>query len=166
MKNKKSIYFLLPLVLLIWGAVMYEFFSFSKEEESIDTTQTEITVKPLNFKKREIVTIDVNYRDPFLGKMYAQNDKVNSNKGVKKKVMTSIKKSPKPIETIVWPTILFKGIVSDTKEKVKVFMLIIDGRTYLMRAKNKENGVLLVEGDRESVEVEYKGESKLILIEE
>lgn len=162
MKNKKSIYILLPIVLLIWGAVMYQFFTFSNNPVNELEPQTEIALKPLDFKEQDSVPFNVNYRDPFLGKTFnkpgTKSTKSNSNK-VQKKIA-------QPIEAIVWPTIIYKGIVSDTKEKNKVFMLIIDGKTFLMRAKNNENGVFLVEGDRESIEIVYKRETKLILLEE
>jgi hypothetical protein len=163
MKNKKSIYLLLPLVLVIWGAVMYQFFSFSNEDNSNVVPQENMVLKPIVFKKQEPVKIDVNYRDPFLGKTTLKSSRSNS---VRRGMLKPIKTIPKPVQTIVWPTILYKGIVSDTKGKNKVFMLIIDGQTFLMRTKNKENGVLLISGDRESIEVECKQETKIILIDE
>lgn len=144
---------------------MYQFFTFSDNEVSELVPQAEIALKPLNFKEQDSVPFNVNYRDPFLGKTFISNE----NKSVTISTKSNSKKSQKkvePIETIIWPTILYKGIVSDTKEKNKVFMLIIDGKTFLMRAKNNENGVVLVEGDRESIEVVYKRETKLILLEE
>lgn len=164
MKNKKNIYFLLPLVIVIWGAVLYQFFNFSDTEKKFSQNPELDLIKPLNFKKREIVKIDVNYRDPFLGKMYTPNTTSNKSQ-LPKKIVRKNKPITKSIEPVIWPTISYKGIVSDTKDKNKVFMLIIDGRTFLMRSNNKENGILLVRGDRESIEVEYKNESKLILIE-
>lgn len=166
MKNKKNIYILLPIVLLIWGAVMYQFFTFSNNQVSEFEPQTEISLNPLNFKEQDSVPFDVNYRDPFLGKAFVSNENKSVIRTTKSNSNSKLKKLAKPIETIIWPTIIYKGIVSDTKEKNKVFMLIIDGKTFLMRAKNNENGVFLVEGDRESIELEYKRETKLILLEE
>jgi hypothetical protein len=165
MKNKKNIYILLPLVLLIWGAVMYQFFSFSNSSLEEIKHNEEPVFKPLVIKKREPVILEVQKRDPFLGKFEvssASNRTVTSVKrAVKNNSVVAKKKDP-----IIWPIIIYKGIVSDTKDKNKVFMLVIDGRTFLMRTKNKENEVLLIEGDRETIEVVYKNESKFILIEE
>lgn len=166
MKNKKNIYILLPIVLFIWGAVMYQFFTFSNNRVSELETRTEISLKQFNFKEQDSVGFDANYRDPFLGKSFVLNENKPANKIFKNNSNNKAKKLAKPIEAIVWPTILYKGIVSDTKEKNKIFMLIIDDKTFLMRARSNENGVFLVEGDRESVEVEYKKESKIILLEE
>jgi hypothetical protein len=83
-----------------------------------------------------------------------------------KKKATNLKKAPKIVESIVWPAIVYKGIVSDTKERNKVFMLIINGQTFLMRKGETENEIFLKEGDRESVYVKYKGNLNLILLQE
>ena len=69
MKNKKSTYILLPIVLLIWGMLIYQFFSYSVTDEAPENTPTEFNVKPFKLKERSLFTVNVAYRDPFLGKM-------------------------------------------------------------------------------------------------
>lgn len=163
MKHKKSIYFLLPLVIFIWGSVMYEFFSFSNDQEIEQKNGSQDDDFSLEFKKREITRINVMYRDPFLGKVYRES---NARIVSSKKAVVPKGKQPKIEETIVWPALQYKGIVSDTKEKNKVFMLIINGKTFLMKAGETENEVYLKSGDRTSVLVNYKGKPDLIFLEE
>lgn len=159
MKNKKNIYILLPVVLLIWGSLIYRFFSFSSPQE-IEVPVQEFKVKPLVFKQRDTTPINVNYRDPFLGISYApQSQSVNKTKAKAKKVV-------KEKEPVLWPTIVYKGIVSDTKDKIKVFMLIINGKTCLMKKGNTEEEVFLKQGDRNAVYVKYKGNLNIILLQE
>lgn len=157
MKNKKSIYFLLPVVVFIWGAVLYQFFSYTTDEELMEVSSGSFNLKPLNIKERDTFSIDVSYRDPFLGKTYmtATGDKGNKNTG---------KRQIKTEEPIVWPSIVYKGIVSDSNEKTRVFMLIINGQTFLMKKGDIENDVFLKEGNRESVYVKYKGNLNIILL--
>ncbi|WP_394775884.1 hypothetical protein [Flavobacterium sp.] len=159
MKNKKNIYILLPIVLFVWGAVLFQLFSFTNSDEIIVNNNSELTIKPLKFNQRQSFTIDVNYRDPFLGKMYAVQavPKINSS---------TIRKPLKPKETLVWPTILYKGLISDTKDKTKIFMIIIDNKNYYMKIGNTENEVLLKSGDKESVYVKYKGNLNLIMLQD
>lgn len=160
MKNKKSIYILLPIVLLIWGMLIYQFFSYSVPDEALENTSTEFNVKPFKLKERASFTVNVAYRDPFLGKMYVapvSNQNKNSNK---------TKKSPKPVETIVWPTVLYKGMISDAKEKTKVFIMTIAGHDFFMKKGDTANEVFLRDGDKESVYVKYKGNLDLIMLAE
>ena len=43
-------------------------------------------------------------------------------------------------------------------------MVIIDNQTYLMKQGDKENGVELINGNRESITVKHKGKKKKILL--
>lgn len=158
MKNKKNIYILLPIVLLIWGAVLYQFFTFtSGEQEQVQST--EVAIKPFKIKDKDTFKISINNRDPFLGGISSSE---NSTK-VKKTITTN--KTPKIKEEMQWPEVSYKGIVSDNKEKVKVYMLIINGKTYLMKKGEQQEEVKLKDGDRETIYALYKGDLKVIFIQ-
>lgn len=161
MKNKKNIYILLPLVLFVWGAVLYQVFSFTKSDEVTSVDNPEFNIKPLKINQRQSFDININYRDPFLGKMYAENTAPKAKGNPSK-----IKKEVKPKETLVWPTILYKGMISDSKEKTKIFMLLIDNKNYYMKIGETENEILLKSGDKESVYVKYKGNLNLIMLQD
>lgn len=159
MKNKKNIYILLSVVLFVWGAVLYQVFSFTNTDEIVSSANPEFIIKPLKIKKRQTFAINVNYRDPFLGKMYAPQtaSKVKSS---------TVKKAVKIQEPLVWPLILYKGMISDTKDKNKIFMLVIDGHNTYMRIGDTENEIFLKNGDKESVYVKYKGNLNLIMLQD
>jgi hypothetical protein len=158
MKNKKNIYILLPVVLLIWGIVIFQFFSFCTPEEVVTSTSAEFAVKPFKLKERTPFVINVNYRDPFLGKTYSTQVEVISKKNVVKKV-------PRSEETIVWPTIQYKGMISDPKGKNKKFLLVISDKNYFMKSGDIQNEIFLKDGDKESIYVAYKGNLNLILLD-
>lgn len=159
MKNKKNIYILLSVVLFVWGAVLYQVFSFTNTDEIVSSANPEFIIKPLKIKKRQYFAINVNYRDPFLGKMYTPQtaSKVRSS---------TVKKAVKIQEPIVWPVILYKGMISDIKDKNKIFMLVIDGHNTYMRIGDTENEIFLKNGDKESVYVKYKGNLNLIMLQD
>jgi len=159
MKNKKSIYILLPVVLIIWGLILYRFLSFSGATTIEEATSYNYAVKPLAVKPRDSFVINVNYRDPFLGKMYVPAGSKSRNSGRGRKKLTAA-------EPLQWPTIVYKGIVSDTKNKKKVFMVIINGTTFLMSEKDKEQEINLKNGNRDFIEVTYKGNKSKINIQQ
>ena len=43
-------------------------------------------------------------------------------------------------------------------------MVIIDNQTYLMKQGDKENEVELINGNRETITIKYKGKKKNILL--
>jgi hypothetical protein len=161
MKNKKNIYILLPVVLFVWGAVLYQIFSFTTTDLDVTANNPEFTIKPLKIKERQSFTINVNYRDPFLGKMYAPQtvSKVKSGS-------SSVKKAPKIQEALVWPVVLYKGMISDSKTKNRIFMLVIDGQNHYMKIGETQNEIFLKEGDKESVYLKYKGNLNLIMLQD
>jgi hypothetical protein len=161
MKNKKNIYILLPIVLLVWGAVLYQVFSLVNTDEIISKEKKEYSITPLKIQERKTFTIDINYRDPFLGKMYTPK-KIS---GLKTKPSIT-KKIAKPKESLVWPTILYKGMISDTKDKKKIFILIIDGKNHFMNIGDTADDIFLKSGDKESVYVKYKGNLNLIMLQD
>ena len=149
MKGKTRTYVLLGLVALVWGALIYQFFSFTNPSIQIDEqAETTFSVKPLHIKEKDSFEIEINPRDPFLGKVYNENQ------------ISKVTKKPKikqSKEVIVWAQIEYKGIVSDKSAKVKVFMLIINGKSFLMKKGDIENDITLKDGDRESIDLMYKG---------
>lgn len=161
MKNKKSIFLLLPLVLIVWGGVLYQFFSFSNTDEISENVSTELTIKPFKIKEKKPFLINVNYRDPFLGKINTTERVIKPNNNITKNQKNSI-----PVEEIVWPSILYKGMVWDTNDKKKLFIVIISGHDFLMKKGDIENGILLKDGNKESIYIKYKGNLNLIMLEE
>lgn len=155
MKNKKKTYILLFIVLLIWGLVIYQFFSLGNSEVAINETGSNYDLKPLNIKKRDTFSINVDYRDPFLGRMYQPETK--SSKPFKRKVH--------PKEPVIWPNIIYKGIVSDGKDKKKVFMVMINGQAHFMKENDREQGIQLKSGNRSSIQVIYEGQRNDIMIQ-
>ncbi|MBC7523114.1 MAG: hypothetical protein H7239_01545 [Flavobacterium sp.] len=157
MKNKKSIYIMLPLVLLIWGAIIYQFFSYVNPESS-EIPNQEFAIKPLIIKKIDSVKIKINPRDPFSGKLVDEMVK-------KRIVKQSSKKIVEIKEALVWPKINYKGIVSDNKDKIRVYMIIINNKTHLMKKGDFEEEILLIDGNRQAISLKYKRESKDVLIQ-
>ena len=159
MKSKKSIYILLPIVLIIWGILIYQFFSYTSSEIIEVQEELPLFVK-IDYKEPDTTALDVNHRDPFTGKL--ENAKYNGSPSNKKVT------NPPKIKTETTPEVQtqieYKGIVSDVANKKKVFMVVIDNQTYLMKQGDKENGVELINGNRESITIKHKGKKKNILL--
>lgn len=163
MKNKKNIYILLPLVLGIWGLLIYNFFSYLNPEEIVLPEDNFQISDEIKYTEPDTTTIDINHRDPFTGKMSSQNSEANERKVTNTSSVKSNSDEPKIEETI---NIQYKGIVSDVTDKVKVFMVIINGKTFLMKQGDKELDVKLIKGNRESIVISNKGKQNTISIVE
>lgn len=159
MKSKRNTYLLLAAVLGIWGIIAYRFLSYAAPDE-VANSRVAFAATPVPSYKKEDVPLDVRYRDPFLSKFYNTPAIASGTKG------SAIYK-PKPLpEPITWPSLKYKGIVSDRNEKRKVFMISINGVTLLLKEKTTEQGVTLISGDRKSVYVSYRGQKQKVNIGE
>ncbi|OXB15786.1 hypothetical protein [Flavobacterium reichenbachii] len=160
MKNKKNIYILLPIVLLVWGAVLFQVFSFTNRDDILPENNQEFIIKAVKVTKREKIAINVNYRDPFLGKTYASQTALKT-KNTNPKIST-VKKP----EAVVWPNIFYKGLIADSKGGSKIYMIIIDNKNYYMKIGDTESEIFLKSGDKESIYVRYKGNLNIIMLQD
>lgn len=69
-KKRKTIYIMLPVIIVVWGYVLFQFFSFFSSSPNYAEEKPD---SPINIDKVEIDTFSIiaNYRDPFLDKRYS-----------------------------------------------------------------------------------------------
>lgn len=157
MKNKKNIFFLVPAILIIWGLIGYRIYKAVNPLpiETI-TTNTVDDFKPKKIATTKSYTINAAYRDPFLGTL-------TSNIMRKRKVATTV---TKPKEQLVFPTIVYKGIVSPkTSRKSAVYLVQINGQQNLLKLRSASQEITLISGNGKEIVLEYKKERKTYLIQ-
>jgi len=157
MKNKKTIYLLLALVIAIWGMIVYQFLGYRNATVEEAPTQNISLLPEINYIEPDTTTILIDYRDPFSGKLEQKDKKPVAVSDKNEDYSTTIKSEK---ETVI----NYKGIVTDLNDKVKVFMVIIDGNTYLMKQGDEEDAVKLIKGNRENITIKHKGKLNTISI--
>ena len=155
MKNKKNIYFLVPAVLLIWGFIGYKIYAtLNLENDVLIVDNSDIEFKPEEIKEIEKFTIKVDYRDPFLGKLF-------TNKTPKK----SIKKEVKPI--VEFPKITFNGMISPKEaDRPTLFLIMINNKQQFLSVGKQVDGVKLLKGNNKEITISFKNNKKTISIQE
>lgn len=150
MKNKKNIYILIPVVVLVWGLIGYRIFA-GINPSAVEHTKIEqrTVFKPEQLVENRNFTIEANYRDPFLGTLENQY----SNKPKKKKI--KVKK-----EEVVFPDIQYKGMFKPGNHGKTVFLIEIDGSQLMFKLKEEHHEVKLLKGDKEQIVVKYKTEKQ------
>lgn len=158
MKKKKSIYLLLPLVLIIWGALIYQFFSYVSPAE-INAQNEQPLLVAIEYKEPDTTAIEVNYRDPFTGRL--ENQKQSNSKQIQTSKNYDVNLNISDEEQV---RIEYKGIVTDAANKNKVFMVIINEQSFLMRQGDKEKEVLLIRGNDNYIIVKHRNKKEKFLI--
>ena len=144
-KNQKT-YLLLAAVVIVWGAIGYQVYShYTPDVPDLPTNISQKFV-PDKTQKVENYTIQPDYRDPFLGKIY---------KKPKPKVKKVVRK-PKP--QVVFPNISYNGIIKGANENA--FIISINGSQEIFQKGKVMKGVELVKGDGNEITVKFKGITK------
>lgn len=149
MKNKKNIKILVPIVIIIWGVLLYKIYeAFNPEDSTIPQTIATNFTTPKIQKKDTFSLLPVG-QDPFLGTMYSKAKSKGSGNG-----------TPKSKEDIAWPTINYFGIVSDKNSKSSVFIIEINGQQHLLKRGDIIEEIELIRGGKGKVKLRYQGKTK------
>ncbi|MFA5297538.1 MAG: hypothetical protein WC389_04945 [Lutibacter sp.] len=156
MKSKKNTYFLIPVALLIWGFIGYKIYASlnsNNEVEIVDNNAIEF--EPEEIKEVEEFTINANYRDPFLGKLYHNEKKSGS----------PVKKIVKP--TVVFPVITYNGMV-DPKEadRATLFLITINNKQQFLSVGKQIDSVMLLKGNSKEITIGFQNNKKTIPIQQ
>lgn len=159
MKNKKTLYVLVPLLLIVWGLVFYRFFSsLHKENKKIDSTATISPIKEMTTVVADTFSILANYHDPFLSGKWD---------GEENSVKTIIASPPAPIivqqkPVIIWPALNYCGIVANKRIGRKMAIMQIAGYERFMEEGDVINGVLIINIGKDSVLTQYQQEVRWV----
>jgi len=154
-KNKRINYLLIPLVILIWGIIIYKIFFTNK---SYSTNQSQIILSQKNKIKplaNRTYKLTLNYLDPFLkGEVDTEViDEVNDNNyyGYNTDQLTGN-------NYIQWPAVKYFGLSQNNKSKVG--WLNIDGKSILVHNGDEHNNVYVKKIMGDSILLQFKGEFK------
>lgn len=134
MKNRKSLYILLPLVIIIWGTIFWKIFMGSRSNV-LEVPKT-ITIEVKDEKAtKEKIELSLNYEDPFL-KSFAWNQFPPET--------VEPKAQPRVNRVVAWPMLEYHGLIKSHSTEKTVGMLNINNKKYLVQHKDVVQGILVV----------------------
>ncbi len=170
MKNKKLQYILIPVVLLVWGLIIYRVVDFTKQDDPVEPQiVSNIQPKQNNGYAQDTFSLHANYHDPFLKNVrYTRPIYKNANTSNEKKEKKKVKTKPESnialrrdiLENIRWPEIKYGGIVQNTQSGDKVGLIEVDKREFLIRKNDSVQRIFIKDIYKDSVIVIYKEKHK------
>jgi|GEM_PF-2364606 len=168
--NKYAPYILGPILLIVWGLVFYKIYQavYGDGEAYALPVYQPITTFDKPQKDSGYVLL-VNYKDPFLGKKWAQ-----SNASTTRRIpSTSPRPKPKPVVPVQVPTAVatppkpfpsiqyqaFQAMQGDTT----AFLKIADKAFYTLRKGDERKGVLIQQIFKDSIQLVFDGQAKTFL---
>lgn len=130
MKNKQLIYILIPLVLIIWGLIIYKIINHVNhgKDNSMDTLPFTKVIR--SSSNSDTLSLALYYRDPFLhGIIRPVSGSISSNDLLSNKGSLTIATKA----TVNFPGTRYFGFVVNAKNKQKLGLLKIDNKDYLAK---------------------------------
>lgn len=150
-KGKKHIYILIPCALALWSVVFFKVYS------AIDNKQ--LAVVQLKPKKENYFTmvnhlndhikLETDYPNPFSAKQ---------DQSLTETVVLVKGKSIQPV--VNWPTIVYTGYLNNMSNQQKTIIVLVNDRELMFREGQSLNGVKLLKYVVDSIQFQYKQESK------
>ena len=110
---------------------------------------------PEEMKEVDTFTIQANYRDPFLGKLYTKN--------IPKKAKSNVKRTPIP--TVIFPPVTYNGMIAPKEpNRPTLFLITINGKQQFMSIGKQIEDMKLLKGNDKEIIVSFKTLKKTIAI--
>lgn len=145
-KKNKNTKILLPIVIAIWGLLIYQIIDAFGANEVSNTEVVSTNYAPKMLTPRDTFSLKPIERDPFLGISYV-------------KQITSKKKTSKKTSKLVWPAIEYKGTISGGN-KNSIFIININNEQHLLKRNDTIAGLRLVKGNTSQITLRLKGVAK------
>lgn len=153
LKNK-NLYFLIPLVLIIWGVLVYKFFDSLGGNNNSHLNENIITSAKSGKVHNEIEDIKLQElkSDPFLNINYKKNG------GDRKESIPSIRK-----EKVEWPKIRYLGSIKGQDNKRSIYIITVNGQQILLERGDNHQGIKFIKSAENKLWLAYKGETKFYI---
>lgn len=161
--KKNIIYVLLPIVLLLWGTIIYRIFNTVNPKKEQATNITSIINSDFS---SDLDTFSINpfYNDPFLRKkQLVETIHIQPKLNHPLKVIEPVKKNDNETESNKsWPSIIYHGRVKNVESQQQFAIIQINGQSVFMKAGDSESELKLLKIADDSIEVSFKSNKKII----
>lgn len=152
MKNKKSIYFLLPVVLIIWALIIYKVFNYRSGESKNNLVLQDNIKHARENTIADTFSLKLDYPDPFLKKPY------------KIKQQATVLQKPRLLKnnTVNWPEMHYYGLVKSRINGETAISVDIERTNYILTQNEVVYGMRVISITTDSIVVKKQGETKTI----
>jgi hypothetical protein len=163
MKNKKAVYILLPAVILVWSAIIYQFYEGGDDEPAYQYQKKAAGEGPAAAPEKKEYSLYLNYPDPFRAAVAAEQVAVKrENQTPQVEVRQATESQPPEVISFDWNRLSYKGMVEHGGKKNKIALLEMDGKNYMLGQGSRQDELLVGTVTKDSVEVKIGKESAYI----
>jgi hypothetical protein len=152
MKSKKSLYILLPAVLLLWGYIAFKIYKHMSGGGEVIISNNRVIQKSIEDNVPDTFSLILDYTDPFLSR----------NITTQSTSKTRVRKVKSTVKNVHWPDIIYQGRMVNQQTKRSKVSLSIGGVDVILSRGETKNEIKLVKSYADSIKVQFQGEMKTI----
>ena len=181
MKNKRLVYLLLPLVLVVWGLIAQRIWSAATDSapDSPTVTGGNAPVATRTAGRNQRPALLLTYADPFKPLLTAKTPGLTTAVPQQNSARTTAmafapvpfaRRNTQPLTPttslpvatlpVVWPQVKYLGLIKSTKENNQIALLSIDNQESIIKVGQSNQGVQLVKLFRDSVQLSFNKQKK------
>lgn len=152
---------MVPIVLAIWGMIGWKVYAAMKGKDNQISIVTNVEkIKSGGTEISDTIQLIANYRDPFLDKQIAIKD--NSKFRILNSKLPVVKVAEPPQAPIVWPTIIYHGLIKKSGNEKTIGFLSVDGQSHFVQSGQQAGVVRVLRIWKDSVEVFWEDKKKVL----
>jgi len=161
MKNKKLVYILLPLVIIIWGMVIYRIFFENRKRPENLTSRARPALTSTEKTESKRYKLIANYKDPFLKNMEVVKADAEEEKNEESNNLENLRRRRTSVSRVRWPEITYGGYINGNKNETTI-LLKVQNRDYLCNTGDTIANILIKGFYGDSILVLYNDEEKIL----
>lgn len=144
LKNKKALFVLIPLTLLIWGLIGYKIYTGLTNNDEVVIDDNGFIPTATVRKTSDTFSLFNNYADPFLRSIHL----LKTNASISSKSSNQIStKNNIPVKTSTantsndWPNVQFSGTIKNQTNAVTLLLITVNNKTYTVKQGESVEGL-------------------------
>jgi len=166
LKNKKAVYILIPLNILVWGFFAYRFYSAFNESDVVLPSSGPVLVNKAEAKDSIVYKLSLDYKDPFLKhtkKEHAsgpQNYNTPVQQADLKKTLPA--KKQEPVVPKQLPEIKYLGLIKNNASGFTTALVSVNGQSRLIKQNESMEGIVFKSFNKDSLVAKY-GKDRIVV---
>lgn len=164
LKNKKAIYILIPVNLLVWGFFIYRFWSAYNIADAPAGIPKLQAIKLADLKDSVTYTLQLDYKDPFLkdaGKISGNANAGNNINSVAPQKQVAAVKMPASAPKML-PDIKYMGLIKNNSSGIATALISVNGQSRLIKQNETHDGILFKNFNKDSLVAKW-GKEKIVV---
>jgi hypothetical protein len=162
LKNKKTLYILIPVNILVWGFFVYRFYSaFTESNVPLSPVQTK-AIKVLELKDSVTYKLSMDYKDPFLKDSKREYVRNYSNVGQQPKKVVQVKTPTVVIPPKQLPDVKYLGLIKNNSSGLTTALVSVNGQSKLIKQNEVIDGITFKTFNQDSLVAKW-GRERIVV---